>query len=84
VRKGRSLQKICCFLPEVEKEKGWPLFDAVVSTVIQFYENDAYRCLCSGKKDFVSVKQQLEETVHQEHVQKGIVLCNLQEVCDIS
>jgi hypothetical protein len=77
VRKGRSLQKICCVLPEVEKKKGWPLSHVVVSTAIQFYENDEYSCPCPGKKDFVSVKQQLEETVHQEHVQKGVVLCYL-------
>jgi hypothetical protein len=83
VRKGRSLQEICCIIPEVEKKKGWPLSD-VVSTVIHFCENDEYSCLCPGKKDFVSVKQQLEETMHQEHVQKGVVLCNLQEVCNIS
>jgi hypothetical protein len=53
VRKGRALQKTCDILPEVEKKKDCPLYDAVM--VIQFYENDVYSCLHPGN-DFMSGK----------------------------
>jgi hypothetical protein len=36
-------------------------------------------CMLTGQY-FVSLKQQLEETMHQKHVQKRLVLCNIQEL----
>jgi hypothetical protein len=48
--------------------------------VIQFYENDEYSCLCPGKMNVMSVKQQHKETTHWEHGQKRLVLCNLKEL----
>jgi hypothetical protein len=62
-RKGTALQKTCGILPELEKKKRWPLFDALIQSRIQFHKNDEYSCLCPGM-DFVSVKQQREEITY--------------------
>jgi hypothetical protein len=78
--KEEPYTETCGILPELEKQKGQPLSDNVIQTVIQFYEIDEFSHLCPGKKDFMSVKQQHEETTRWEHGQKRLLLCNLQEL----
>ena len=53
--------------------------DAEVKTkIIDFYHDDEFTRICPGKKDFVSVRD--HKTGLKEHVQKRLILCNLNEL----
>ena len=73
VRQARILLKEKGLMALPEPRKGKKLSDTTVELVRKFYEDDEYSRLMPGKKDTVSV-------CRNEHVQKRLLLCNLNEL----
>ena len=77
VKKARKLKTNKGILADPDRAtRKTSLNPEIISKVIWFYQSDEFSRMCSGKREFVSVKTD-EGRVHK---QKRLLLVNLQEV----
>ena len=63
-------------LSEAQVKKGHGLSNELVKRIVDFYQSDEYSRMCPGKKDFVSIKVNVEKI----QMQKRLLLVNLREL----
>ena len=76
VKKARSLKKELGILAEPKAKTGKVLPQEMVTTVKDFYTNDEYSRMCTGKKECITVKVNDKK----EKLQKGLLLLNIREL----
>ena len=77
VNKAWKLKKAKGILPDISPLKARKLSEESKTKVIDFYKDDGVSRMCSGKRDFISIKNSQGKQVH---VQKRLLLANLREL----
>ena len=72
-RNSRVLKNEKGLLPKVESRNRKVLLEEIRDRVINCYQSDKFSRICSGKKEFVSVK--IDDV--KQHMQKHLLLINL-------